>query len=83
MTAMLDLAEKYFISCAWRHARVAGRGDLIEVVFDNPRATWKSYAKASGDRAFLFDSICAVDVPEARRFVVAEFITRQLRPGEP
>jgi hypothetical protein len=46
------------------------------VVFDNPRAKWKSYAKASGDRAFLFYSVCAVDVPEARRSAVAEFITR-------
>ena len=37
MSAMLDLAEKYFISCAWQHSRVAGRDDLIELVFDNPR----------------------------------------------
>ena len=76
MIAMLDLAEKYFISCAWRHSRVGGRDDLIEVVFDNSRAKWESYAKASGDRAFLFYSVCAVDVPEVRRPAVAEFITR-------
>jgi hypothetical protein len=76
MTVMLELAEKYFLSCAWRHSHIAGRDDLIEVVFDNPRATWKSYAKASGDRAFLFYSVCAVDIPEARRPAVAEFITR-------
>lgn len=77
MSAMLDLAEKYFISCAWRHSRVDGRRDLIELVFDNPRAKWKSYAKINGDdRAFLFYSVCAVDVPEERRPAVAELITR-------
>lgn len=37
----------------------------------------KSYAKANGgDRAFLFYSVCAVDVPEGRRPAVAEFLTR-------
>jgi hypothetical protein len=76
MTTMLDLAEKYFASCAWRHSRVAGRDDLIELVFENPRSKWKSYAKASDSRAFLFYSICATDVPEARRPAVAEFMTR-------
>jgi hypothetical protein len=77
MSAMLDLAEKYFISCAWRHSRVAGCQELIELMFDNPRSKWKSYAKASGDdRTFLFYSICAVNVPEERRPAVAEFMTR-------
>src|SRR3954447_26364575 len=76
MSTMLDLAEKYFTSCVWRHSRVAGRNDLVELVFDNPRSKWKSYAKASDDQAFLFYSICAIDVPEARRAAVAEFITR-------
>jgi hypothetical protein len=77
MSAMLDLAEDYFTRAAWRHTRVAGRQDLIEVVFDNARAKWQSYAKASdGDRAFLFYSVCATSVPEGRRPAVAEFITR-------
>jgi hypothetical protein len=77
MSTMLDLAESYFTRCTWRHSRVAGRQDLIELVFENPRARWKSYAKASGDdRTFLFYSICAVNVPEERRPAVAEFITR-------
>jgi hypothetical protein len=77
MSAMLDLAENYFTRCAWRHSRIVGRQDLIELVFDNPRAKWKSYAKASGDdRTFLFYSVCAVNVPEERRPAVAEFITR-------
>jgi hypothetical protein len=76
MSAMLDLAEKYFVSRAWRHSRIAGRDDLIELVFDNPRSAWKSYAKVSGDRAFVFYSMCAIGVLEARRAAVAEFITR-------
>jgi hypothetical protein len=76
MTAMLDLAEKYFVSCAWRHSHVVCRDDLIELVFENPRSRWKSYAKATDDRAFLFYSICATEVPEARRAAVAEFLTR-------
>jgi hypothetical protein len=74
---MLELAEGYFTRCAWRHARVEGRQDLIELVFENPHAKWKSYAKSSGgDRVFLFYSVCAVGVPEERRPAVAEFITR-------
>ena len=76
MSAMLDLAESYFTQCAWRHSRISGRDDLIELVFDNARASWRSYAKATGDRAFLFYSVCAVDVPAERRPAVAEFITR-------
>jgi hypothetical protein len=77
MSVVLDLAERYFTRCAWRHSRVAGRQDLIELVFENPRASWKSYASVSnGDRAFLLYSICAVDVPADRRPAVAELITR-------
>lgn len=76
-SVVLEVAEAYFSRCAWRHARVEGRGDLIELEFENPHARWKSYAKVNGDdRAFLFYSICAVDVPEERRPAVAELITR-------
>lgn len=76
-SSMLELAEAYFKRASWRHSRVAGRSDLIEVVFENAIAQWKSYAKANGgDRAFLFYSVVAVEVPEERRPAVAEFITR-------
>lgn len=77
MSAMLDLADQYFKRCYWAYARVAGRSDLIEVVFDNPRARWKSYAQdTDGGRSFLFYSVCAVDIAPARRPAVAEFLTR-------
>ena len=49
----------------------------VELVFENPRASWKRYASVtSGGRAFLLYSICAVDVPAERRPAVAELLTR-------
>lgn len=69
--------QAFFDSDQWNTTALAEAPHVLRMGFKGDDGEWRCYAQADeGREIFLFYSVAPVQVPEARRVAVMEFITR-------
>ena len=76
MTQLFEAMEKFFSEDEWPFSHVEGQ-TAISSGFRGDNGGWNCYASVREEMGlFLFYSVCPVNVPEEKRPVMAEFLTR-------
>jgi hypothetical protein len=76
MGAIFDTVVRFFEEEEWSFTQREDQS-LIQLMFQGDNGQWSCYAQAREDLAQLvFYSVCPVNVPEDKRLVVSEFLTR-------
>ena len=74
--ALYDVVEQFFKDDEWYFVRLEGQ-TLLQANFTGKNGRINCYAQTNEEQfIFFFYTICPVNVPEDKRQVVAEFLTR-------
>ncbi len=67
---------RFFLMDDWKFTPIEGRS-MLQMGFSGRNGNWTCIARALDEKQqVIFLSICSVKVPEAKRDLVAEFLTR-------
>jgi hypothetical protein len=75
-TSILQAIINFFTKDDWGFTKIKGE-PVLQLLFQGQNSQWTCYAKAREELSqFVFYSICPANVPESKRLVMAEFVTR-------
>jgi hypothetical protein len=73
---VFDSVVSFFKKDDWRFEQIQGK-TILRMGFSGRNGNWQCFAQARDEQEqFIFYSIAPVNVPEDKRHIVAEFITR-------
>jgi hypothetical protein len=73
---ILEVMIRFFTEDDWSFTKIQGQSSL-KIGFQGKNGEWMCYAKAKEEQQqFVFYSIAPINVPEEKRSVIAEFLTR-------
>lgn len=76
MTDILDTLKAFFTEDEWSFSEVEGKA-VLRLPFRGKAGNWNCYAQAREEQhTFVFYSVCPINIPEDKRPLVAEFLTR-------
>jgi hypothetical protein len=74
--SLFEVVEQFFTEDEWYYVRLNGQ-TLLQVNFTGKNGRLNCFAQTNEEQfIFFFYTICPVNVPEERRLLVAEFLTR-------
>ncbi len=74
--SLFQTVVNFFTQDDWSFMRIQG-DSALKLLYEGKSGQWNCYAQArETQQQFLFYSICPIQIPEARRSEIAEFITR-------
>jgi hypothetical protein len=76
MGEILDAVIRFFHEDDWSFVQIEDRSAL-QLGFQGDNGQWPCYVESREEfKQFTFYSVCPVNVPEEKRFAMAEFLTR-------
>jgi hypothetical protein len=76
MDTLFDVVRKFFTDDEWYFMEMDNRS-MLQMGFQGKNGKWTCYAQTNEDQfLFFFYSVCPINIPEDKRLVVSEFITR-------
>ena len=76
MTELFETVQKFFTDDEWYFMRLDNQ-TILQMGFQGRNGKWSCYAQVNDEqKLFFFYSVCPVNVPEDKRPLIAEFITR-------
>ncbi len=76
MGALLDAVTNFFKEDNWSFTKHEDR-PILSMAFSGKNGTWTCYARVEEEKyIFLYYSYCPVKVPEDKRLIMADFLTR-------
>jgi hypothetical protein len=73
---LIDLVEEFFQGESWEYQHLEGQ-DALRLGFAGTSGNWTCYAQTrEAQRQMVFYSICPLRVPDGKRLLMAEFLTR-------
>jgi len=76
MGEIFDTVTRFFTDDEWYFLQM-GSQPILQMSFQGKNGKWTCYAQSREDQfLFFFYSVCPVNVPDEKRELMAEFITR-------
>lgn len=76
MTELFETVQKFFTDDEWYFMQLDNQ-TILQMGFQGRNGKWSCYAQVNDEqKLFFFYSVCPVNVPEDKRPLIAEFITR-------
>jgi hypothetical protein len=76
MTDLFDVVQRFFTDDEWYFLQMDSQ-PILQMSFQGKNGKWTCYAQVKEEQyIFFFYSVCPINVPEDKRFSMAEFITR-------
>lgn len=76
MPSLLAIAEHFFVAEGWEYQRLEHR-EILRMGFTGGNGNWTCFVQSrEAQRQIAFYSICPLRVPESKRQLVCEFLTR-------
>lgn len=76
MGSLFEAIQKFFTDDEWYYMQIDTQS-VIQMGFQGKNGKWNCYAQANEEKfIFQFYSVCPINVPEEKRLLVSEFITR-------
>lgn len=76
MGEIFDVFQKFFTDDEWYFIRLEDK-PILQMTFQGRNGKWTCYAQSNEDQhLFFFYSVCPINILEAKRQAVAEFLTR-------
>ena len=74
--SLFQTVVNFFTQDDWSFVRIQG-DSALRLFYQGENGQWNCYTQArEAEQQFLFYSICPLQIPEAKRMAIAEFITR-------
>lgn len=76
MTDIFETVQKFFTDDEWYFMQLDNQL-ILQMGFQGRNGKWSCYAQVNNEQhLFFFYSVCPINVPEDKRPLIAEFITR-------
>lgn len=76
MAELFDAINKFFTAEEWYFMQL-GSQPILQMGYQGKNGRWTCYAQVNEEQCiFIFYSVVPVNIPEEKRVIIAEFITR-------
>ncbi len=76
MNDLFPIIQKFFTDDEWYYLQL-GNQPILQMTFQGKNGKWTCYAQVHEEQPiFFFFSVCPVNVPEEKRPIMSEFLTR-------
>jgi hypothetical protein len=76
MAEIFETVQRFFTDDEWYYMQLDNQ-PILQMGFQGRNGKWSCYAQVNSEqKLFFFYSVCPINVPEDKRSLIAEFITR-------